>query len=258
MERYVFAYDIGTSSLKAVALDGEGSVAARSTSSYHSQHPRNRWAEQNPLSWWDAFVSCTKDLLLQVPASRVAALSVCSQEMCTLPVDENGIALYPAVIWADSRAEAEAEEIESAVGEDAYYRLVGMRASPNYPLPKILWMKRHLPDVYRCTYCFLNPKDYINQRLTGIFATDPEAAAYMHCADVSTGTWSDTLLSSAGVDADKFPQILDTGTVLGTVTEKASEATGLSPSTLVVMGMGSHQSICFDGKRRRSGRSELS
>ncbi len=238
MERYVLAYDIGTSSLKAVALDEEGSVAARSASSYHVQHPRIRWAEQNPLSWWDAFIACTKELLLRIPPSRIKAVSVCSQEMCTLPVDENGIGLYPAVIWADSRAEAESAEIESAVGEDAYYRLVGMRASPNYPLSKILWMKKHLPDVYASTYCFLNPKDYINHRLTGIFATDPEAAAYMHCADVSTGKWSEQLLSSAGIDADKFPQILETGTVLGTVTAKASELTGLCKDTLVVMGMG--------------------
>ena len=238
MAGYVIACDFGTSSVKAILLDETGQAAARSTASYPTRYPAPGRAEQEPRDWWAAMAVCTRELLRSVPAEQVLALSVCSHEMCCLPVDANGVPLRPAMIWADTRAGEQARQLEDSVGAGAFYRRVGMRAAPNYTLPKIMWLQKYEPELYRKTRCFLNPKDYINFHLCGCMATDPECAAYTHGADLSDGGWCMSTLQSAGIDAGKLPPIYAIGTVLGQVSKAAALETGLSPHTKVVMGTG--------------------
>lgn len=238
MEGYIIAYDFGTSSAKAILLDEQGQVIARSSAGYPTLYPAPGRAEQEPRAWWEALLHCTRKLLCHVPADRILALSVCSHEMCCLPVDEGGAPLRPAMIWADTRAGEQARQLENAVGAQMFYRRAGMRAAPNYTLPKILWLREHEPEAYQKARYFLNPKDYINFCLCGCIATDPEGAAYTHGTDLATGDWCGATFQSVGLDQRKLPMIYAAGTVLGRVSETAARQTGLSPHTKVVMGMG--------------------
>ncbi len=238
MAGYLIAHDLGTSANKAALLDLDGHILKTHTVDYPMAHPHAGWAEQDPSLWWQAFCRCNRAVLEGIDPAEVAGIAVTGQMMCCLALDAKGAPLYPGMLWADTRARDEAEAIERAVGADAFYNIVGMRAAANYALPKMMWLKRHQPAVYAATKLFLTPKDYINFRLTGRFATDPENAAYLHAYDLHTGRWSDTLTGAAGIDAGKLPEILPADSLLGGVTAAAAAETGLAAGTPVAVGMG--------------------
>ncbi|MDR3589863.1 MAG: FGGY-family carbohydrate kinase [Negativicutes bacterium] len=238
LKNYLIAHDLGTSGNKAVLVTADGKIVRSHSVSYPVDKTLPGHAEQNPRLWWDAFCQCNQALLEGLDSAEVAGVSLCSQMMCCLPVDRDGGILHPAIIWADHRACQEAEWLEVTVGRERYYQIVGMRASANYSLPKILWLKNHRPELYRNTYKILNPKDYINYLLTGRIATDPETAAYMHCFDWRAKDWSPDILAAAGVDVEKLPELMETGSVLGAVTSAAAQVCSLAAGTTVVMGIG--------------------
>jgi len=235
---YLIAHDLGTSGNKAVLVTSDGKIARSHSVSYSVDKTVPGQAEQDPRVWWEAFCQCNRILLEGINCSEVAGVSLCRQMMCCLPVDRKGRILHSAIIWADNRATQEAEQIEALVGKEQFYQIVGMRASANYSLPKIVWLKKHLPKVFRDTYKILNPKDYINYLLTGRFGTDPETAAYMHCFDWRSKSWSPELMKAAGVGVEKLTELVDTGVVLGEVTSAAAQVCGLAAGTPVVMGIG--------------------
>ena len=202
------------------------------------ERPAPGWVQQNPEQWWDAFCRCNHELLDGIKPGEIAGICLTGQMMCCLPVDRSGAALYPAMIWADSRAGEEAGELQNARGAEAFYQTTGMRTSANYGLPKMMWLKKHLPNIYRKTYKFLSPKDYINFKLTGRFAVDPENAAFLHCADLHTGAWAEPLIRQAGVDLEKLPEILPVSAVVGGVRPEAAKACGLISGIPVIMGPG--------------------
>lgn len=238
MKNIILAYDLGTSGLKAVALDENGTILERISESYKLATPHHLWAEQDPSDWWMAFCNCTRGILGKAGSAKIWAISICSQEICSLAVDKNGDTVYPAMIWADSRAHKEADTLEKKLGASEYYSLTGMRAAANYPVAKIMWLKENRPELYEKTFRFINPKDYLNFKLTGRFATDPECAAYMHLTDIGTGNWSQTLLDAAEIDSLKLAEIIPAGEQLETVSRKASFETGIPEGTPVIMGMG--------------------
>lgn len=238
MKNYLIAHDLGTSCDKAVLISSSGEVLRVCSENYPVQIPKNGFAVQYPKDWWKAFCACNHQLLYGLDGKEVAAVSLCSQLMCALAVDQHGTPLYPAIIWADTRAGKEARQLEGRVGEEEFYRITGMRAAAGYTLPKLMWLKKQQPQIYKRTYRFLNVKDFINFRLTGQMATDPECAAYMHCADWRTGDWSQTLLDAAEIDREKLPVILPIGSIVGEVTSEAALESGLPAGTPVIMGTG--------------------
>lgn len=238
MQEYIIAHDLGTSGDKAILLNAGGEILRTHTSGYAIHHQKDGWSEQNPHDWWTVFCLCNQVLLKGIRAEDIAGICITGQMMCCLPVDTNGDVLYPAIIWADTRATEESSRLEKLIGTDRFYKITGMRASANYTLPKIMWLKKHRNELYAKTYKFLSPKDYLNYRLTGIFAIDPENAAYMHCFDRITMNWSDLLLETSCIDQSKLPDLKPADTILGGVHREAARECGLQVDTPVIMGTG--------------------
>jgi xylulokinase len=238
LKRYIIAHDLGTSGDKAILLNTSGEILHTHTHGYSVCHREAGWSEQNPYDWWNAFCLCNRAVLEGVRAEDVAGICLTGQMMCCLPLDTNGEILHPAIIWADTRASEESSKLEDQVGVEQFYRITGMRASANYTLPKIIWLQKHRPEVYEKTHKFLSPKDYLNYRLTGKFAVDPENASFMHCFDRTQTDWSDLLLEASGIDRAKLPELVPAGKVLGEVNKEAAQECGLRAGTPVVMGTG--------------------
>lgn len=238
MEKYLIAHDLGTSVNKASLITTEGIILRTHSVGYPVHHKLPGWAEQDPNQWWDAFCECNSAILQGIDINEVAGISLTGQMMCCLPVASSGKVLYPAIIWADRRAEEESLYLSNSFGVERYYQTTGMRNSPNYTLPKIMWLKKHFPEVYNKTYKFISPKDYINYRLTGRFCTDPESAAYMHCLDWRTKQWSGSLLEIAEIDEEKMPEIMPSSTIIGFVSQSAAKESMLRAGLPVVMGIG--------------------
>ena len=235
---YLLAQDIGTSAAKATLFSAEGQLLRTCSTAYTVDEPHPGWAQQDAMDWWLAFCENNRIILEGIDVSQLAAVSVSGQMMGCLPVAQTGEPLGPALIWADGRALEEAEQIRQTVGHRRFFSITGMSISENYSLPKILWIRKHFPEIYEKTYCFLQSKDFITQKLTGEFVTESSDAQYYHAYDIIRNCWSQELLDVFCLDGNKFPRLVKAGTPVGTVRQEIAEECHLPAGTPVVEGLG--------------------
>jgi xylulokinase len=238
---YLLAHDLGTTGNKATLFESEtGRVVAAALESYPTAYPQSNWAEQDPAGWWRAVSSATRRLLelSGVAPGQIAAISFSGMMMGALPVDAAGEPLRPAIIWADQRASAETERLAQAIGMREVYRRTGHRAGASYTAAKLMWIKRHQPEVYARASSFLQAKDYAVFKLCGVFATDYSDASGTNLFDLERRTWDPELLAAAELDASKLPPVYPSAHIAGSVTPQAAAETGLLAGTPVVIGGG--------------------
>lgn len=239
-EPVLLAYDLGTGGLKTALYSRQGERIGSLFAEHRTVSREESWAEQDPQAWWAALCSTSRSLLEErgVDPRRVAALSFSGQMMACLPVDRRGEPLRDCIIWADRRSLPQAERLKEAVGEPEYYRLTGNKIYPTYPLPKFMWLKENEPEVYRSTFRFLQPKDYLVLRLTGIFCSDYSDGSGTAALDMSGRRWAVELVREAGIEPDKLPELHASTEQVGTVSREAAAQTGLAAGTPVVIGAG--------------------
>ncbi len=237
---YLLAHDLGTTGNKASLFDETGQLRASHTASYAVAYPRPQWAEQNPDDWWNAVCGASRALLAQFPeaAQNIAAVSFSGQMMGVVAVDAQDNPLHPAILWADQRAEAQAQWIAERCGAKNVYARTGHRISPAYTAAKILWLLQNEPTVYARAKKFLFPKDYLVLKLTGSAVTDYSDASGSNLFDLQTRAWCSDFLDALGLDETKLPCIVSSITVVGEITRDAAHATGLRAGTPVVIGGG--------------------
>ncbi|HHX64757.1 MAG TPA: xylulokinase [Chloroflexi bacterium] len=240
MPELILAHDLGTTGNKASLFDIEGHLLAAAFSGYETAYPQPGWAEQDPADWWRAVCESTRRLLAESgrKADDIAVVSFSGQMMGCLPVDESGAPLRSAIIWADQRAEEEAAFIAERAGRDEVYTITGHRVSSNYSAAKILWLRRHQPDLFSRTHRVLQAKDYAVFCLTGAYATDYSDASGTNLFDLRRRVWSGAIIEALGLDPALLPEALPSHTVVGTVTSDAAVETGLAEGTPVVIGGG--------------------
>ncbi len=236
----ILAHDLGTTGNKASLFDDQGKLVASHTEHYPVHYAQAGWAEQDPFDWWRAVATSTRALLAEtrIDPAGIAAVTFSGQMMGIVPIDAAGQLLRSAIIWADQRAVEEAETIAERCGPENVYRRTGHRVSPAYLAAKILWVKRHQPDLYRQAQNFLCAKDFIAFKLTGRCATDYSDASGSNLFDLTQHAWSAELIEAIGLDAALLPEVHASIDVLGEVTREACAATGLKPGTPVVVGGG--------------------
>ncbi len=240
MERYILAHDLGTSGNKATLFSEGGRLIRSEVFAYDTHYFNDTWVEQDANDWWRAVCVTSKSLLLHtgVRPSDIAAVSFSGQMMGCLCVDRAGNPLRPSIIWADQRAQRQVAQLEEHISQQDFYHIVGHRNTASYGIQKLMWIRDNEPEIYEKTYKTLNAKDYIVFRLTGKFYTEPSDANSMACFDLNTFQWSQRLLTYAGIDPDKLPEIKPSTCVAGGVTKEAAALTGLAEGTPVVMGGG--------------------
>jgi xylulokinase len=237
---YILAHDLGTSGNKATLFDGEGHLVGSAFAAYPTAYPQPNWAEQEPADWWEAVCRTTRELLGKcgVAAGEIAAVGFSGMMMGCLPVDAAGAPLRSCIIWADQRAQAEAQMVAEACGADEVYQRCGHRTSPAYCAPKILWVRNHQPHIYAAAAKFLVPKDYVVHRLTGVFATDYSDASGTLLFDLAARRWHGPFLAALGLEEEQLPSLHPSNAVVGQVTPAAAVETGLAVGTAVVIGGG--------------------
>ncbi|MGV8907987.1 MAG: xylulokinase [Propionicimonas sp.] len=236
----LIAHDLGTSGNKASLHDNSGHLVAAAGANYPTHYAADTTSEQDPLHWWAAVVSATRELLATTgtSADQVDGICVSGQMMGLVLLDSAGEPVRPAMIWSDQRASLEAATLADAFGEAAAYRITGNRIAAPYTLPKLMWVRDHDRQAFARATTLCMAKDYVNLRLTGRLATDRSDASHTGAYDLASGAWSPELLASAGVDAAMWPEILESTDILGTLTDAAADELGLRPGTRVVTGGG--------------------
>ncbi|MCD7957592.1 MAG: FGGY-family carbohydrate kinase [Lachnospiraceae bacterium] len=238
MIQYLIAHDLGTSGDKASLFSTEGELVASCTVPYEVHFFHDNYAEQNPRDWWEAVCRATREITRSIAAEDVLALSFSSQMQACIAVDKQGNALRPAMIWADMRAQEQAEHLIGTVGFDRMYEINGHRPSASYSIEKLMWIRDHEPEIYEKTYKMLLAKDYIICRLTGEFVTDESEASGTDAFDLQNRTWSEEVLKASGIDPGKLPRIHASTDVVGSLCADAASAMGLTSRTAIVCGGG--------------------
>ena len=237
---YILAHDLGTSGNKATLYAADGTARGSVLAAYDTHFFNGCWAEQNPDDWWKAVCDSTRELLVRarVDPHDVAVVALSGQMMGCTPVDAEGRALRPSMLYCDQRATAEADAILSRMSLADFYRIVGHRVSASYSLEKLMWLRANEPEVFAKTAKTLCAKDYVNFRLTGRMATDYSDASGTNAFDINTFKWSEEVLACAEIPQDLFPEALPSTAILGGVTSEAAAATGLLEGTPVAVGGG--------------------
>ena len=240
MQQLIVAHDLGTSGDKASLHDADGRLLASHTEHYPTDYGHGGKAEQDPADWWTAFCASTRALLSETDArpDEVACVVLSGQMMGAVLVDADDQPTRPAVIWADTRAMAEAQRLAEAVGFERGYELLGHRLDPTYSLPKLMWLREHDPDAWAKATGVLLAKDYITLRLTGRCVIDPSDASGTNAFDQTARGWSAELLEAAGIDATFLPEVVPSVSVAGGIGAAAAGPTGLRAGTPVVVGGG--------------------
>ena len=229
--------DLGTSSVKVLALDGQGHTLALGKAGYPVESPQPGWAESDPARWWQAAVEAVRSVVVQLPrAEKIEGIGLSGQMHGLVLVDGNGQPLRPAMLWADTRATAGLEAYR-ALPQAARQRLANPLV-PGMAGPMLAWVKRHEPEVYRKTRYALQPKDWLRLRLTGKTATDPSDASATLLYDLQADGWAEDVVAALGLNAQLLPEIKPSGEIGGQLSQAAAETLGLTPGIPVAVGAG--------------------
>jgi xylulokinase len=177
-----------------------------------------------------------------VDGSDVAAVGLSGQMHGLVALDAAGEVLRPAILWNDQRTARECDEIREVVGADRLIAITGNDALPGFTAPKLLWVRRHEPDVWSRIAHVLVPKDLVRHRLTGELAIDRADGAGTLLFDLAARTWSREVVEALGIDPGWLPRSYEGPEVTGSISSGAAAATGLTPGTPVVAGGGDQAS----------------
>jgi xylulokinase len=200
-EERIVGLDVGTTGAKAVAISETGEVLTRAEIEYPLSIPQPGWAEQDPEGWWTA----SERALAAVGAEEAAAVGLTGQMHGLVLLDAADRVLRPAILWNDQRTGAECAEIEERVGFERLVALTGNRALPGFTAPKLLWVRRHEPEIWAQAAHVLLPKDYVRLRLTGERAIDAAEASGTLLFDVAGRRWSEEVCEALEIPLDWLP-----------------------------------------------------
>ena len=246
--------DLGTTGCKAAICSPEGNLLGESYLEIPLIKSALGVVEQNAAQWWTLTQEAIRQAIRTagIDGRTIQALSVSSQGISFVPVDKKGLPLGNAINWLDTRATAEAETILSRYTEADLFNLTGKRANPAYVLPKLLWLRNHQPDLYRRTHKFLMAHDYLLYKFGGQFVTDHSMASGTLLHDVTRLSWSAELTDTFDIAVEQLPEIIRSGTSLGTIRREVAEALGLNKKAIVAVG-GQDQKCAALGAHIRPG-----
>ncbi|GIG28174.1 gluconokinase [Cellulomonas marina] len=232
----VLGVDLGTTSTKVVAFDTAGTLVASASHGYPLEEPHPGHAVQDPDLILAAVHAALRDVVMEVGAERVAALSFSSAMHSVLGLSPTLEPLTEVVTWGDTRAAAQAERLRSAPGGLALHRRTGTPLHPMSPLPKIVWFHEQEPKLCERVGFWVGIKEYVLLRLCGALVVDHSIASATGLMEMATLAWDAEALALAGITAEQLPEIVPTTHVLTGLTEAGAAATGLPADTRVVVG----------------------
>ncbi len=233
----ILAIDVGTTALKIGVFDAELRQKAQTSRRYTINLYDRCKADIEPEKWWCAIEDSCQELRPHLSAVRVISLSVTTPGL--VPMDEDGEALGPAILFLDGRSNIQAKEIRRRVGEETLLReTCNLPVSGGSSLCSILWIKENQADVWAATARFGHCKTYLVKKLTGAWAIDPSTTSItcMYNTAKDDLTWNEGILAAVGVPLAKLPPLLRSEQKVGNLRPAIAAKLGLSPEVAVLAG----------------------
>jgi xylulokinase len=229
--------DLGTSSVKVMAIDPQGEVRTLAAREYSTQTPQPGWAEQDPSAWVQKTFEALLEVLGRISHPQgIVGIGLSGQMHGTVCLDEEGNALRPAIIWADQRSKTQVDRIKNQLGQDALVRLLGNPLATGFMLPTCLWLQENEPQLWASTAHLLLPKDYLRYTLTGELSSEPSDASGTGLFDLHRRLWNKQVLDRFDIDRRLLPEIQTSSTITGYLKKNTARELGLSEKIPVVIG----------------------
>lgn len=236
--KYVIGVDLGTSAVKMLLVNQDGAVIQEVSKGYPLIQEKSGYSEQNPEDWVVQTVAGLKELIKGFDGNPddIEGISFSGQMHGLVLLDQELNVLRNAILWNDTRTTAECQEIYHVVGEERLLHITKNPALEGFTLPKILWVKKHEPEIFEKAERFVLPKDYVRYRLTGMLHMEYSDAAGTLLLNVSEKQWSKEICELFGLKQSLCPPLVESHEKVGTILEEVAGATGLSASTAVFAG----------------------
>lgn len=237
MEKGFIGIDLGTSAVKLLLMDETGHILKTVSKEYPISFPQPGWSEQDPYDWYEQSIAGLKELM-EGCEDRIEGISFGGQMHGLVVLDAEDKVIRPAILWNDGRTGAECEYLNSVIGRDVVSAETGNIAFAGFTAPKLLWMKKHEPELFARIEKIMLPKDYLAYRLTGVHATDVSDASGMLLFDVRNRRWSAKMCELCGLREEQLARVYESYEVIGTVTEALAEELGIRKDVRVIAGAG--------------------
>ncbi|KTC50317.1 xylulose kinase [Pseudomonas fluorescens ABAC62] len=222
--------DLGTSELKAILMDTHGAILAQAGVRLSVSRRHSGWSEQAPQDWWQACLQALAQLREHAAFARVACIGLSGQMHGAVLLGADNRVLYPAILWDDSRAVAEAEQLGQGFAD-----VTGSLPMAGLTAPKLLWLQQHEPEVFAAIDCVLSPKDYLRLCLSGERISEMSDAAGTLWLDVARREWFAPMVVATGLAPEQLPKLVEGGAASAVVT---ASGLGLSPDVVIAGGGG--------------------
>ncbi|QJF51708.1 xylulokinase [Roseobacter ponti] len=227
--------DLGTSGLKAVLTDDHQAILAEATAPLEVQRPASGWSEQNPSDWLRAAEAVMAELGAGQDLGAVRGIGLSGQMHGATLIDKAGDVLRPCILWNDTRAYAEAAQMDA---DPAWREISGNIVFAGFTAPKVAWVRAHEPETFaRCDRILL-PKDYLRYWLTGEAVSEMSDAAGTSWLDTGARDWSDRLLAKSGLSRAQMPRLVEGSDVSGELRPELAKRWGLAAGVVVAGGAG--------------------
>jgi len=230
--------DLGTSAIKSILLGEDGRLIATASEPLQVSRPAPGFSEQDPESWWHATIAGLDSLAKQAPREMAAVrgIGLSGQMHGATLIDKAGAILRPCILWNDVRSAEECGELEQR--QPDLGRITGNPAMPGFTAPKLMWVKKHEPDIFKRVAKVLLPKAYLRYRLSGAFFEDMSDAAGTLWLDVGKRAWSDAVLAVTDLSRDQMPALVEGNAPAGTLNTDLAKRWGMTKAPVIAGGAG--------------------
>ena len=235
-DRFVLAYDLGTSGVKGALVTMKGELVAACTAAYPLITPNEGWAEQVPEDYWNGVCQVTKQVLAkgQVFPDAVAGIVFGTMWKGIIPIDQHGSVLHDSIIWLDARAGAQARRLNE------HFPKASFSASDYWA--KLLWLRENRPDVFAQAEIILETNSYLKWKATGEAAMDI-SNSYVRSFDPALEQFYQDFLAFCDIPQEKFPRLVSSDALVGHLTQRAAAEMGLVPGIPVFGGNNDIQAV---------------
>lgn len=236
----ILVLNMGMKSIRSIIFDTEGNKLSSSSIPIETSLKGEK-VTQLPDEWWEKACNVIRETITDAGNITINYLTVTASSSCLVCVDKDGNALMPCMMVSDKRAKEECELIRNLSAFEETAKQTGLKADPSLMLPKALWVKRHERGVYDRTHKLLAPNDYLILKFTGRYVTD-YMNAHKWYYNVQKKAYPVKLLKEAGIREELLPEVVVPGAYIGNITKTASEQTGLSCNTKIIIS--TYDAIC--------------
>jgi len=251
----IIVIDIGTSSIKTAAIDLKGELIKFFQTFYSTHQLESNYLEQDPKTWWIAAKSGIFRIINEINRSTlpysIIGIACCGHSPTLVFIDRKGNILRPAITWQDNRAIKEAKYIKSKLNNNFNESIMTSTLTPGSRIAKLLWLQNNEPDTMKKLYKLLEPKDYINFKLTGEYNTSLlSGRGFMN---VKTGMIYSKFLNLLEISESIIPKAVPSHSIIGKTTASLESEIGLPKGIPVIAGeMDSITSIIGTGVCKRN------